>query len=470
MLYNTLIKAFGGIMKRITLRVCMIFLALITLISAFPACTQNEDPEVTTPKTDPDITATETDPPAESETEAVTEEPKSYITINASNAGSVKVIKSSALDRFSIEQELYSAFRKNLNSALGVTIATGTDTGSSETGYEILFGSTSRELSVQLEAKLNETGVSCYGIIAEGNKIAVSGTNTYLLYKGLDYLLVNCISKDDSGNLQLKIEDGFELIEQKDVEFPNPEEIINSGKEYAFYSVDKLADVPTKGNYSVLEGGGTDGKYAYYAMISKSTKPETAYIYKYDIKTWELVSTSKSLPTAHTNDITYDSKNHRLVVSYCSSKEGTTMSSSGIVFVNPDDLSFIEYIDVPTLSRALDYIPEKNQYVLAAGYNFYLTDENFNTVSTFTCGYPKLTTQGLCTDGKYIYDPRWQSGAKYQTITINTLDGKFVGAIPLYGIDGEPENIFRDGNSFVMGCNKSDAVFRLALLYKDWWG
>lgn len=146
------------------------------------------------------------------------------------------------------------------------------------------------------------------------------------------------------------------------------------------------------------------------------------------------------------------------------------MSSSGIVFVNPDDLSFIEYIDVPTLSRALDYIPEKNQYVLAAGYNFYLTDENFNTVSTFTCGYPKLTTQGLCTDGKYIYDPRWQSGAKYQTITINTLDGKFVGAIPLYGIDGEPENIFRDGNSFVMGCNKSDAVFRLALLYKDWWG
>ena len=145
------------------------------------------------------------------------------------------------------------------------------------------------------------------------------------------------------------------------------------------------------------------------------------------------------------------------------------MSAPGLVFVNPDDLSFIEYIDAPTKSRGLDYLPGTNQYILAAGYNFYLTDENFNTISSFTCGYPELTTQGLCTDGKYIFDPRWNSGARYQTITINTIDGQFISAVELHNIDGEPENLFRDGNSFVMGCNKSDSVFRIALFYKGWW-
>ena len=84
-------------------------------------------------------------------------------------------------------------------------------------------------------------------------------------------------------------------------------------------------------------------------------------------------------------------------------------------------------------------------------------------------GYAKLTTQGFYCDGKYIFDPRWQSGARFQTITINTLDGQFIAAVPFYNVDGEPENIFRDGNSFVMGCNNSDSVFRLMLLYKDWW-
>ena len=99
----------------------------------------------------------------------------------------------------------------------------------------------------------------------------------------------------------------------------------------------------------------------------------------------------------------------------------------------------------------------------------HLTDENFNTIKSTVDGYAELTTQGFYCDGTYIFDPRWKSGARYQTITINTLDGKFIAAVPFYNVDGEPENIFRDGNSFVMGCNKSDTVFRLMLLYKDWW-
>jgi len=461
-------------MKNLFIRICVFILSLIILLTAFAACKSQEiQDEIVTTNMDSTTTAldtlAETDADTVAQTEPETEAPKTYITIGVSNASSTKFIRSNSLAKFSTELELITEFRNEMNKRIGTSFSVGTDSFAEEAAFEVIIGDSTRELSVELKEKINAVGVPAFGVIARGNKIAVCGSNVYLVYKGLDYLMETFISNDDAGKPQLKIEDGYELIETNDTAYPRPEEIINSGKEYCFYSIEKLASVPTNGGYGGLQGGGTDGKYAYYAMINTSTKPETALIYKYDLATWELVATSKSLPSAHTNDITYDSKNHRLVISYCSNKEGTTMSAPGLVFVNPDDLSFIEYIDAPTKSRGLDYLPGTNQYILAAGYNFYLTDENFNTISSFTCGYPELTTQGLCTDGKYIFDPRWNSGARYQTITINTIDGQFISAVELHNIDGEPENLFRDGNSFVMGCNKSDSVFRIALFYKGWW-
>lgn len=454
-------------MKNKIRRAEIFLLVLIIFLSVLPSCTQHSESESTTDDSS-SAEALHTDAPTEPVTDAVTEEPKSYITLNSSNFSKVRLVRSNDIGKYSTDMELFSAFIKQMNSRLSTTFSFTSDIvaqNNSGDGILILVGNTEIALSVELKARLDSLGTNAYGIIARDNVIAIAATDTYFLYEALDHFMVNFISKDDSGNLQLKIEDGLEYIADKDVDYPDPEEIINSGKEYAFFSIDKLTDVPTKGNFSVMQGGGSDGKYAYYAMINKSTTPETAMIYKYDMATWELVASSKSIPSAHTNDITYDSKNHRLVISYCSSTDGW----KGLVFVNPDTLEFIEYIVAPTVSRGVTYLPEKNQYVFAANYTFCLTDENFNTISSFVCGYPQLTTQGFYCDGKYIYDPRWKSGAKYQTITIDTIDGNFIGAIELHGIDGEPENIFRDGNSFVMGCNKSDAVFRLALAYKTWW-
>ena len=454
-------------MKSFLLRTAALTLALISLLAYLPACNSEETDETTIAES----VSTVAQVIEETTTEETELAPKVYLTVNAANASAVTIVRSNGIPAtLSTELALYTAFRKEINNRFGADFALNTDSISNDpNNIEIIVGDTTREVSLELVNSQATQEKPWFGIIVRGNKIAVNGSSLYLVFKALDCLITDLTSTDESGNLQIKLEDGFTHIVNADSDYPDPEEVMNSGREYAFYSIEKLASVPTKGNYSVLQGGGTDGKYAYYAMINKSTAPETSMIYKFDLKTWELVATSKSLPTAHTNDITYDSKNHRLVVAYCSSKDGTTMSSPGIVFVNPDDLSFIEYIDAPTISRGLDYLPEKNQYILAAGYTFYLTDEKFNTISSFVCGYPQLTTQGMCTDGKYIYDPRWKSGSRYQTITINTLDGKFIAAVPFYNVDGEPENLFRDGNSFVMGCNNSDAVFRIALLYKNWW-
>ncbi len=438
-------------------------LAVLMLIPVFAACSTPTAPEVTT-----ETPSGVTEPPADTvpETEPV---PKSYLTVNAANASSVNLVRSDDIPKLSTELTIFTAFRQEMNKRFSTTFAIGTDFvipgQSADDKVEILVGKTTREASIELESKLDALGSHGFGIIVRGNKIAVSGTNPYLTFVGLDYMLESLTSADESGKLQIKLEDGFEYIEKTEYDYPDPEEVMNSGRELAFYSMEKIASVPSTGAYTVLQGGGSDGKYAYYALINKATTPETAMIYKYDMETWELVAKSKSMKSAHTNDITYDAKNHRLVISYCSDTDGY----KGLVFVNPDTLEFIEYIVCPTSNRGVCYLPETNQYLFATGYTFHLTDENFNTLRSTTCGYPQLTTQGFYCDGKYIYDPRWQSGARHQTITINTLDGEFIGAIPFYNIDGEPENIFRDGSSFVMGCNKSNSVFRIALLYKNWW-
>lgn len=451
-------------MKLSLLRLGAFTLALVTLLSAFTACNAGEEDTITTEE------VTTASPILEETTVEETEPaPKVYLTITPGEAAGVTIIRSDDIQKLTTQLDLFTAFRKEINKRFGATFGIGTDFvmpgQSADDMSEILVGITTREASVELKSKLDALGSHGFGIIVRGNKIAIDGTTFDMLYMGLDYFLENYITKDESGNLQIKLEDGFEYLERREEGYISPEEVMASGREMAFYSIEKLADIPTYNGCDVQQGGGSDGKYAYYAMINKSTTPETGMIYKFDKETWELVAKSKPMPSGHTNDITYDSKNHRLVISFCSASD----SYKGLVFVNPDTLEFIEYVVCPTSNRGVCYLPATNQYLFATGYTFHLTDENFNTIKSTVDGYAELTTQGFYCDGTYIFDPRWKSGARYQTITINTLDGKFIAAVPFYNVDGEPENIFRDGNSFIMGCNKSDAVFRLALLYKNWW-
>lgn len=441
------------------------FLALITLLSAFVACTDTAVEDITTEES----TSAETPAIVETTAEETEPEPKVYLTIDASNAAAVTIIRSDSVQKLTTQLDLFTAFRKEINKRFGATFGIGTDyvlPGQSvDENMEILVGDTVRDASVELKTKLDAMDSHGFGIIVRGNKIAINGTTFDMLYTGLDYFLENFVVTDDAGKVCISLEENFECLVKTEDGYISPEEVMASGRKMAFYSIEKLADIPTLNGCDVQQGGGSDGKYAYYAMINKSTTPETGMIYKYDTTTWELVAQSKPMPSGHTNDITYDSKNHRLVISYCSAADGY----KGLVFVNPDTLEFIEYIVCPTSNRGVCYLPETNQYLFATGYTFHLTDENFNTIKSTTDGYAELTTQGFYCDGKYIFDPRWKSGARYQTITINTLDGKFIAAVPFYNVDGEPENIYRDGNSFIMGCNKSDAVFRIALLYQNWW-
>ncbi len=442
-------------MKKLYLRASVLILALLMILPLFAACE--------------DLSPDDTDDP--SSTTLPENEPGSdELVINSENAESVEMIRSDKLSSKHVIVKLYVDFRNESEKLFGKKFGAGTDfimpgKEVDPEKIEIIIGENDREESKALNEKLKAAGKYAYGIAVTGKKIAVSGSSVYLIYKALDYILTDLVTKDENGKSVLKLADGFEYIQTAESDYPEPREIVDSGRDFAFFTLERIARIPTKGDYKTVQGGGSDGKYAYVALIDKSTTPETGIIHKFDMSTWELVATSEPMPSAHTNDITYDSKNNRLVISYCSETDGYR----GIVTVNPDTLEFIEYILAPTVSRGVCYLPDRNQYVFAVNFVYYLTNDKFETIASIPDGFPNLTSQGFYCDGDLIYDPRWDSKAEYQTVSMNDMNGNFIGAIPLYDIDGEPESIFRDGNTFVMNCGKSNAFFRLAILYEDWW-
>lgn len=64
--------------------------------------------------------------------------------------------------------------------------------------------------------------------------------------------------------------------------------------------------------YSVVQGGCTDGKYAYYLMVSSAT--QNGRVLKVRIKDRKVIRRSKVLNTWHGNGMTYDSRRKKLVV------------------------------------------------------------------------------------------------------------------------------------------------------------
>jgi hypothetical protein len=201
-----------------------------------------------------------------------------------------------------------------------------------------------------------------------------------------------------------------------------------------------------------MQGGGTDGKYAYYALY----EDDIANIYKFDLRDWTLVDVSDALPTGHSNDITYVPEKNVLMVADCTEKDGW----AGVYYVDPDTLELLNYGILPYGCRGLDYSPVLQQYVVTGSYTHNIYDKDFNHIRSFNCGFPRDTTQGLYCDGSYVYDSRWgdYTGPDYSgdnRLLIHSIDGEFIseGIIkgdPCKG-NSENENVFIYENMFYVG-------------------
>ena len=101
------------------------------------------------------------------------------------------------------------AFRKQLAAKLGGEVQLNYDNKLDEkaSGTRVLIGQTSQAASTALYAQLAQAGGSRFGLLAADGCLAVGGTNEYLTYEALDYLLTTILG---SGGLTL--EDGYSYL------------------------------------------------------------------------------------------------------------------------------------------------------------------------------------------------------------------------------------------------------------------
>ena len=94
------------------------------------------------------------------------------ITIDAQGAAAYTVVRSDEIANNTTDLALFTAFRKELNARVGGTFGIGTDfvmpDKSVDGKPEILVGNTSRELSLELKAKLDALEKHGFGIKVEG--------------------------------------------------------------------------------------------------------------------------------------------------------------------------------------------------------------------------------------------------------------------------------------------------------------
>ncbi len=180
------------------------------------------------------------------------------------------------------------------------------------------------------------------------------------------------------------------------------------------------------GDYSVMQGGCTDGTYMY--LILENNKKKEDIIFKVDMKTWEVVAQSESLPLNHGNGMGYNSKLDTLIVSH------NTGAVNDISFVDPHTLKITDRKTLDFGIYGITYNEEKDWYAvgISGSSAFAILDSNFVELGYYEGHDIGLGNQSINTDGKYIYVGN--SG-----VTANPG----VEVVKVYDWTGEYKGIFR---------------------------
>ncbi len=433
-------------MKKFSLLV--LFLALALLL---PACEKAPEGEVT-----------------ETEAAEITEVKKEMITVVSGGKTEFEIIRSEEND--GARGRLFAAFESEFDKRFGCKIGSTFDIMAAlkppaPDARELILGDTNRAESSALKAKLEAAGGNRFGIAVIGNKIAINGTSWYQCYLALNYFFETFTSTDENGAM-LAIEAGFEYISEpsEDDAFAIAE-LLSDGRGVAFAATEKVLKFKNVNGGGTVQGGCTDGKFVYVGMMGTSDGVEFGVVSKYDITTGEIVKSSDRLPTFHTNDLTYDAKNNRIVIATLDA--GWTRLS----FVDAETLEYKGDLIAPVGIRGLEYLKESNTYV-AAGFNIeiMILGENFNKLSSHICADQTLMTQGLYSDGEYVYDPRYLEGRAVHLMVVEDMEGNLISSANIYGLSGaEPEHMYKIDGTMYIGCNHSGWLYKVETIPQNWW-
>ncbi len=366
----------------------------------------------------------------------------------------------------------YSQALKNIQTAVlektGVklTLTTDLQTGLSygetvnNNNYEILVGPTNRAESVHVSDSIGE---GTFYLSISGNKILLCGSDEFYVYCAVNYFIENIIGGASDGS-EIVIEKDF-VYTDSSVE-KNVGNLIASGLQISDeLTVEKIMDIPADGSYKYMQGGASDGKYLYFLLNDgDSTDASMSKIIKVDPETMQTVASNSGLAVRHANDMTYDSVNKRLVVSWCN------VDSTKVSFINPETLAITAIKTTAQGHYAIAYCEETDKYVVgnSGGYDFSVLNSNFRYPEKYTGVETGYVKQGMECDANYIYFIQSPTKTTEQNNIVIVYDwnGNHVRTFSV-ALASESENIISFGDYFYSAFNTSDGMqlYKLSLNY-----
>ena len=323
-------------------------------------------------------------------------------------------------------------------------------------GPEILVGETNRPETAEVLAALPENS---YTVTLKNNKLVIVGTDNNLTALALfdfEEKILNDTDKCREGYLCFDEADSFTVTLNDPFSL---KEMIEGGYSITCRS-EKIAHTQKQGEYGIGQGSCSDGTYVYF--VFRNSGDTGSVITKHRLDDGSFVAVSDVLKLGHGNDMTYDAKNHRLVVAHGQS-EGQILT-----LVDPDTLALICDIGIPKGSGAITYSVAKDRYAISqGGSTLHILDSDFRWIASYTrtdkTGY---TAQGMGSDEDYVYFP--MSGTSDNVLVVYSWEGKYITTITV-PVSHESESMFWVNDTYYIAYNTSgEAVYQTVfeIVYK----
>ncbi len=307
---------------------------------------------------------------------------------------------------------------------------------------EIVIGKADREGQEEFYASIP---ANTFVIEVSEKCVRIGADTVELLIEAVEYFDANYLPKNSEGNIVFEI--GRYVSEEKTASI-----VLNKTDKFVT-KTEKVKDVKAIDGRRVMQGGCTDGKYLYMAMINAGHsvgQQEFAYIHKIDLETMETVMVSDAIPTDHSNDLTYVPATNEIYVNHC--YEFPRINT----VIDADTLKVKRQVEFPAGNNSISYSPKRDVFVYATRTMFRIVDrETMRVPLGYKYNYTPVdtpyTSQGSCVDDNYIYFVFY----KENCIMVYDWNGEFVTKVEIDIKNEEPENLSIIGDTIYIGCNNS---------------
>lgn len=325
--------------------------------------------------------------------------------------------------------------------------------------YELLVGNTGR---AETAASLSKVGDNGYAIEVNGSKIVVAGSNvvwTSLALKVFEKrILRNPLFCKDG---KLTVPGDYSYIQSYD----DPQliaRLLDEGLEFTLNPT-LVLNCPGDEEIVVAQGAASDGKHFYF--LNRSREDGQSKVYKYDMKSLQLVGQSKIFDAGHANDATFDYGKNRFIAAHGHS-EGKILTP-----LDPENLKVLPNIDITVGSGAIAFSKGRKQFAISqGGKTLYVADNDFNVLSSYTRNDNSVyLAQGMGCDDRYVYFPMSPQNGKTDNVLV-TYDwsGYYITDLHI-PMSLESESMFySDGNyyvNFYPGKLQGAALYRVDPVY-----